>query len=284
MNPQRPYIKVAGISTRTQASAVEQLFQQRIGDLYIGIELALGVVVSDKTLTGGTNKHPELFPRIEDVPIIFARDGGLSSAVKRDIHFWTHRPEKLMSDLAMLAKAVNGTADRIQLDIAWPNARVICEFLNGHSGAHQKFEIILQVGRDAVEQVIADNPGLSWSKPRALGNEIAEQVYRYGGIIHRVLLDMSSGKGIPLDGDILVEFIGALNDHHCPVAVTVAGGLSGFTIHLLRPILERYPNTSIDAQSGLRDETNQLSPSCVDAYFLHFCRLCHEIGHLSRVD
>jgi hypothetical protein len=128
----------------------------------------------------------------------------------------------------------------------WPDpdeiARAIYRF------PRQKIEIILQIGKNAIEE--ANNDPL----------EVARRVENYDNIIHRVLLDKSMGRGLGMDANGLIPFAWIIQNRLPDLGIGAAGGLGPDTISLVEALAKEFPDLSIDAQGKLRPSGNALDP------------------------
>ena len=115
--------------------------------------------------------------------------------------------------------------------------------------------IVLQVGARAFETI--------GNSLKRLADKIASE---YGGLIHYVLLDASAGLGKPLDAEVLRPYLRALAAKRLPIGLGVAGKLSPTTLGLVEPLVDEFPHLSIDAESGLRDENDDLNVSFAISY------------------
>ena len=107
--------------------------------------------------------------------------------------------------------------------------------------------IIIQISGKAFNQVDRD--------PQKLCDRLA----RYVGLMTHVLFDMSGGTGKPLDPDESIPVLEALYESFEYLqGIGVAGGLGPGTVHRLKPLIERFPDLSFDAEGRLRNEDDAL--------------------------
>ncbi len=111
-----------------------------------------------------------------------------------------------------------------------------------------RLEIILQIGKDAIEQ--------SGNDPR----EIVARLRDYRGVVHYVLLDKSMGRGQGMDAGGLIPFVQAIKNAFPDLGIVVAGGLGPESIALVEPLAKMFPDISIDAQGKLRPSGSALDP------------------------
>ncbi|MCA9357484.1 hypothetical protein H6784_05135 [Candidatus Nomurabacteria bacterium] len=129
--------------------------------------------------------------------------------------------------------------------MTWPDPE---EIQFGLATATRPIEVILQIGTDAMEQE-NDNP-----------SNVARRLKKYDGLISRILLDKSMGKGLGMDAIKLIPFARAISDRFPELGLGAAGGLGPDTTHLVSPLLEKFPDLSFDAQSKLHPNGNILLP------------------------
>ena len=127
----------------------------------------------------------------------------------------------------------------------WPDPDQIA---NGVRASRKQIEVILQIGKNALEEVGND--------PQA----VIEKLGNYEGVIHRVLLDKSMGKGLGMDADGLIPFARAIRESVPTLGIGAAGGLGPETIQLVEPLVPVITDLSIDAQGRLRPSGNALDP------------------------
>jgi phosphoribosylanthranilate isomerase len=132
----------------------------------------------------------------------------------------------------------------LQLDMIWPDPQHVA---NAVSGSGKNLEVILQIGKKALEQV-------------STTEEIVERLYAYKGIIHYVLLDKSMGKGEGMDAVEFIPVARAIKDAFPEIGIVVAGGLGPKTMELIVPLVREFHDISWDAQGQLRSSGNALDP------------------------
>lgn len=240
----KPYIGVTGIMTPQERRAVTSAF---------GIprthHLMRGVLVSPKTLAGGTNKYPHRYPPIGEVHKIFDKTAGVFNC----IHTTEDEQKPLNGHLMRIINACGSNVHGFQLNMCWPSVKELAEF---HENTFFGYRVVLQVGRRAMEQVDYQPPLL------------VERLREYREVIHDVLIDGSGGKGIPLDVAKTCDYLQAIEDWEPDLGKGFAGGLSAKTLYsLANTILMRFPNASIDAEGALRHrESDDLDLILASAY------------------
>jgi hypothetical protein len=143
-----------------------------------------------------------------------------------------------MDAIAHLSPHVHG----IQLNIRWPERSELEDFQR----AHPRISIILQIGRGAFDCL-----GFNF-------NRLTQTISRYEGLVDYLLFDQSGGRGRPLDLGLCARLLLMLQEKESRIMSGVTGGLSGASVHWLTRLLEICPDLSWDAESGLRDDRDQL--------------------------
>ena len=238
-----PYVGVTGVMSDVEAisllSAIPVAGSRR--------KLMMGLLASSKTIEGVPNKWPNRYPTLENIGSIFQNDPRALNL----IHFNTKDPSLLFEQMLKAHSLAGPHCHGFQLNVAWPDPRALRAFYMMRKGP----AIVLQVGSRAFACVK--------DSPRELADKIAQEYAKY---IDYVLLDPSGGLGRPLDAEVLRGYLRALGVRGLPIGLGVAGGLSASTLHLVAPLLDEFPNLSIDAEGKLRDEDDRLDISAATAY------------------
>lgn len=206
--------------------------------------LHVGVMMSYKTLNGIETKWAKAFPPKEVIASIFGHIDD-SDDLYYCLHYADYDHETKYTDLARGIEYAGPWVNAVQLDMSWPDPGVVA------SGVHtscKQIEVILQVGKNAIEQANNDPA------------EVVRRLEDYEGIIHRVLLDKSMGRGLGMDAAGLIPFASAIKDRFPELGLVAAGGLGPDSIGLVQPLVNKFPDLSIDAQGKLRPSGNALDP------------------------
>lgn len=235
-----PYIGITDFTDFGQVQEMSRVFAAHRPQRSSRI-LHVGVMMSFKTLHGISSKWQNAFPPKERIADIFSSD-----EVYNCLHYadYDNNPE-LWKSLATAIFYSGIGIHAIQLDMIWPDPG---EIANGVHASRRQIEVILQIGKNALEEV---------------GNDplrVVERLGDYEGVIHRVLLDKSMGKGLGMDADGLVPFARAIRESFPILGIGAAGGLGPETIELVQPLVTVFPDLSIDAQGRLRPSGNALDP------------------------
>ena len=223
--------------------------------------LHVGVMMSRKSLHGEPTRWAAAWLKNEAIKDVLSDD-----RVYNCLHYADFAEEQDAHLALSLAKAMSYGGPKLhglQLDMVWPyppdviRAKAIARKVIDISP-----EIILQLGGKALDRMHND--------PVMVTGMLAE----YGEGIDRVLLDRSGGMGVPLDASALLPFCEEIMLRLPRLGITVAGGLSAETMHLMGPIWKEFPNISIDAQGALRPSRNAMDPidwGLAEAYLRAAC-------------
>src|SRR3989344_1454841 len=171
-----PYIGVVDFSDFEQVQSMLRVFNSHLPQ-GSNRKLHVGLMMSYKTLNGLATKWLNVFPPKEGIANIFGSDETYNCLHYAD---YDNDPELWKS----LARAISygGTGiHALQLDMIWPDPGQIA---NGVHASRKQIEVILQIGKNALEEV-GNDP-----------QKVVERLGGYKGVIHRVLLDKSMGKGL----------------------------------------------------------------------------------------
>jgi hypothetical protein len=236
-----PYI---GITDFTSFNQVEEMLRilRTFRHARSRRKLHVGVMMSFKTLNGIESGWSKIFPPKETIAGIFR---STSWNAYYCLHYADYNYDTSALDLSRAIGHAGPYVHAIQLDMPWPDPGIVA---HGVHTSRKKVEIILQVGKQALEEA---------------GNDPAEVVRRledYDGVIHRVLLDKSMGRGLGMDAAGLLPFAHAITDRFPNIGLVAAGGLGPDTLHLVEPLVKEFPNMSIDAQGKLRPSGDAHDP------------------------
>lgn len=240
----RPYIGITGFMSRSDAEAVLEILPPDSSRL-----LMVGVLASQKTvLLDQQNKWPNRYPKKGNLATIFPSH----PAALNLIHFNTKEPETLARQLVQVTEFGGPRLHGFQLNIAWPSPAALEEY---HK-AYPLVQIVLQIGNHAFEAVE--------HSPEKLAERVATE---YGELVDYLLLDPSGGYGKPFDTERARGYLRALREKDVKIGLGVAGGLDPGTLaELLEPLVEEFPDISIDAEGRLRDGNDMLDLERAKAY------------------
>jgi len=243
---QKPYIGITGFMSRSEVESILEIMPTHAKRL-----LMVGVLVSWKTIRGIANKYPNRYPVPHKIAEIFPNN---DSALNL-IHYNTDEKETLCEQLVALTDSWGGmNLHGYQLNIAWPDPRAIEKYRH----VFPDKQIVLQIGKHAF-QMIDHSP-----------EQLSAKVKEYDGLIHYVLLDPSGGHGELLDVEKARQYLDALTETKMDIGLGVAGGLSPMTLNHIVPLIQDFPNLSIDAEGRLRDTSDNLHISIALEYLDKF--------------
>ncbi len=236
-----PYIGITDFMSFEQVQKMLTVFAKHL-PADSNQKLHVGVMMSYKTLHNIPTKWQTAFPDKKTIASIFSSD-----QVYNCLHYVDYDDESdLWKSLDLAISYYGGIwIHSLQLDMIWPDPGQIA---NGLHTSRKQVEVILQIGKNALAES-NDDP-----------QEVVRRIGDYEGVIQRVLLDKSMGRGIGLDAQELLPFIRLIRKIFPDLGISVAGGLGPKSIHLLEPLLKEFPDLSFDAQGQLRPSGNALDP------------------------
>lgn len=205
-----------------------------------GRQLHAGVMMSYKSLNGLPSDWSAAWPKNEEVAGIFVPN----PFILNTLHYADYHGHDVAENLERAFEYGGPDLDAFQLDMIWPDPAVVREFAD----RHPLLRIILQVGSKALEKA-EDDP-----------ETLIELLKPYEDAIEDVLLDKSGGKGLMMEAALLEPFIYELRARRPDLGITLAGGLGPETLHLVEPLVRKFPELSIDAQGKLRASGRSKDP------------------------
>ncbi len=237
-----PYIGLTGFTNQREVELMYDVFQKNLKSESERL-LHVGVMMSYETLRGIETKWSDVFPKKDSIISIFSNEYVFNCLHFVDRGKW--KEGELEDALRDVIWYSGSNLDAIQLDMVWPAPLQIA---HGISHLKQMPEVILQIGQEAFK-VVDDDPIF-----------LCEALKDYRGVITRVLLDKSMGKGIPMNAYELMPFVQAIKESFPDMGITVAGGLGPETVQLVQPLLVKFPDLSFDAEGKLRRSGSNLDP------------------------
>jgi len=237
----QPYIGITDFTDFAQVGMMLKVLREH-RKARSGRMLHVGVMTSYKTLNGIQSRWSGVFPPIEQIGRIFH---STVNRVYNCLHYADYSFRTGYADLARAIELAGPYIDAIQLDMPWPEPAVIAE---GVHASRRQIDVILQIGKGAIEEANNDP------------DEVVRHLEEYEGIIHRVLLDKSMGQGLEMNAEELLPFLRAIKEAFPDIALGVAGGLGPNSMGLVAPLIDEFPDLSIDAQGRLRPSGNALDP------------------------
>jgi hypothetical protein len=256
-----PYTGIAGFTSAREVRAVAADTYTISGfgtPLYGRRQLAIGVLVSHETFSGAPpRKFPERYPAIGEVrkildaasepyvhraPWQLETEGttfDLHSRCLRMIHY-NGPGVGLCARLDQLCDIAGPNLDGFQLNMPWPPA----EEMKAWAMDHPTMRLVLQVNRRMYANVA--------QTPQRLVDEIAKTYMPW--CLTDILFDLSGGGGRKIGlaqaDEVLTALYGAFGGQ---VGIGLAGGLDWVAVWDLKPLFEKWPDLSIDAEGNIRD-------------------------------
>jgi small basic protein len=209
--------------------------------------LGVGVMTSYKAINGIPSRLGESFPKPEDIAGIFSNH----VLALNILHYVDYKGIDIFSSLVTATKLAGPNLQAIQLDMVWPDPGEIIAFRE----AYPDIRIIIQINTKAFERIGED--------PSELVIALAE----YGDSVDYVLLDRSMGKGVAMDPKTMFPYLRVLDGLY---GLVVAGGLGPNTFRLAKPIVDVFPDVSLDAQGQLRPSGSYYDPIDWDMAIRYF--------------
>ena len=225
-----PYIGVTGFMNRGEVLFALSLLPKK---LYFS--LMVGILVSEKTLSGNFNKHPYKYPKKERISEIFVEDPRVFNVV----HFHTGNHLRLSEQLNEIVDLSGNYLHGFQLNIAWPEVSQIEEFKKFNC----KHLIILQINKKTLTGSM---------------NDFLDKLGNYVHVIDAVLFDLSGGEGKLLNVSKSLEYLRSIKERYPFLNLGVAGGLGPKTLNILNPIDDEFETLSRDAEQGLQKKKGGL--------------------------
>jgi len=238
----KPYIGVTGFTEQAQVVNCLRAVPGDAERLFM-----VGVLLSSKTINGGTNKYPVRYPRYNKIKDIFVDDERCLNM----IHYVTDDKSTLTKQLLDAAEIGGKHCHGFQLNVVWPDIEMLKEVKKELPG----YKFVIQCSGSAMRRFENSSAAATAGLLKTL---VAE--YQKAGVIDYLLIDPSGGRGKAFDADTTVE---TLTPHLSQKAygVGVAGGLKASTIGNLVPVLSKVPHLFWDAEGGLRDENDEFLPT-----------------------
>ena len=241
----QPYIGVSAVMNPEDALAVLKMLPA-----HTTRQLMIGTVASERTLKGQTNSWPNRFPVVARMRDIFPEDPRALNL----IHDATRNDWTLAAQLGRLVELTGQHLSGFQLNLPWPNPDELQRFKR----SHPPLVLVTQLSPRNLEHVGG-----------SLRTVTKKFCNIYEGIADGILIDMSRGKGVPLDPERTLELL-EMNleirerlSH--PLGIGTAGGYGPETMHLLDPrFVELVPDMSLDAENQLRKDDHLHLPFVQD--------------------
>lgn len=228
-----PYIGVTDFTSHEQvleaAAAIPTGVNRR---LHVGVMTSFKVLNNIPTSSGWEN----IWLSREQMHDVLRKD----PTVFNVIHYADYDDQtNLLHLIAAIDRAGPGV-EGLQLDMLWPVPSMLSQF----KAIMPHIKLIQQVSSKAIEQ------SGDWER----------DIAAYEGVVDYILLDAGMGRGITFDPTQTINMISTALKYFDQDQIAVAGGLGPETYTNMKPILERWPNISCDAQGRLRPSHNAKDP------------------------
>lgn len=244
-----PYVGISSITSRKDALALLSIMPMTSNR-----KLMIGPQVSLKTLRGASNRYPNRFPKISELQSIFPEHPMALNL----IHYNTKEQSSIFEQLLNLTYLNIPNLHGFQLNVTWPLPSAI----HLYHRYYPQMKLVLQIGKQAFEAVK--------HSPEALAKRVTED---YMGAVDYILLDPSGGLGVPFDTEVQRKYLEALAEKNLGIGLGVAGGLGPSTLHLAKPLINIYPELSIDAEGRLRNKSDMLDMTRAKKYLTKALKL-----------
>ncbi|MDP1689597.1 MAG: hypothetical protein Q8L52_00085 [bacterium] len=233
-----PSVGVTGFMSLAEIVTCENTFYeatQAAGEhVAANLKFMVGILVSSKTLAGGTNKYPNRYPPVAHIPQILSLNQPHSL---RTIHYNTDDASTIDEQVDQVMGIAPGAIDAIQLNIRWANPVKLQRVRR----KYPDLRIILQIGAGALADV---------TEPEDIYIGSALQVY--AGVADDFLVDPSGGKGEPFSP---WHVFACLADKDIPANMqpNAAGGRNADNVHEILGLQRRLGRpVGLDAEGRLR--------------------------------
>lgn len=245
MKKKEPYIGVTGFMSLQEVVACDKAFCEavlRIGnDVFRHLNFMVGVLISSKTLAGGTNKYPNRYPPITSVPGIISMSH--HGYLLHTIHYNTDDPATIDEQIDQVIRIASESIDAIQLNIRW----VTPVKLQRVRRKYPHLRIILQIGAGALADVA--EPGEIF---------LGQALQSYRGVVDDFLVDPSGGAGKELD---VWHAFACIADDEIPSDMQpgIAGGFHSGNVEKSAGLMRRLKRpVNLDAEGRLRTSDDHL--------------------------
>ncbi len=241
-----PYVGITGFMSLTEVVACSNVFReaaQTAGEyVTANLKFMIGVLVSSKTLTGGTNKWPGRYPTMARIPGIISMK--YQDHLLYTIHYNTDDPITIDEQVDQVINIAPSSINAIQLNIRWVNPVK----LQRVKRKYPDLRIILQIGAGALADV------------GELGEIFLGDALRaYEDVADDFLVDPSGGKGEPID---VWRAFACIADDEIPSKMqpNIAGGFNADSVPMARGLMRRLKRpVGLDAEGRLRNSDDSMN-------------------------
>ncbi|MGK3995019.1 hypothetical protein [Sorangium sp. So ce1024] len=226
MSAPLPYCGISGLVSRTEVLAALAAFPD------CGRQLMVGVLASEKTLAGQTNRYFRRYPKVENISHVFVDDPRCLNL----LHYGADTPPDATT-LIRLFELAGPLCHGFQFNGAWPYRADLFRLHEAAAHRGRDLRVVLQVrvpNRQGTATVTWPSHG------------------HYGGLFSDILLDASGGTGRAFDYSYAETWVEEVRARYGDkIGVGIAGGLCAETLAPVAPVLAE--GASCDAEGRLRD-------------------------------
>lgn len=247
-----PYVGITGFMTLREVVHCNNVFceaARAAGDHVVAnLKFMVGVLISPKTLAGTTNKWPNRYPPVAQIPEIVSMR---APHVLHTVHYNTDDPATIDEQIERVIGLAPSSIDAVQLNIRWANPVKLQRLRR----RHPDLRLILQIGAGALADV--HEPGEIF---------LGEALRAYDGVVDDFLVDPSGGKGQALD---VWHAFACVADSEIPHAMqpNIAGGFNAGNVYKAKGLMRRLRRpVGLDAEGQLRTAEDHLDLDEASAY------------------
>src|SRR3989339_2115731 len=202
-----PFVSITDFMDQLQVRRMLQVFSEL--KFFGPRNLGIGIMTSFAVINNLETRYSSAFPKPNKFASIFL-DSPHAFNVIHYVDYHQVGGTNLEENLRRLARLGGKNLHAIQLDMIWPSPTEIGMF----RATHPKIQIIVQIGRQALE-LVDRQPA-----------RLVEKVLGYQSqALDAVLVDMSMGEGLPMNWQKLLPYLQALREARPSLGLIVGGGL-----------------------------------------------------------
>jgi hypothetical protein len=253
--PKVPYFGVTDFQTREQVLQAKACIPAALHR-----KLHVGAMTSRKVVRGIPTRlgWEKIWLNAQGLQALFCQD----DEVMNTLHYadLDDPNETTLYDLTRACAMCGPHLHALQMDMIWTRQDIISDLKENFPG----LEVILQVSSMALTHL--DMRGIPLPK----------MLSTYVGVADRILIDMSVGRGVPLNPGFTLELLKETTQIFSEESHVVGGGLGPYTFERMEQVFERHPTISTDMQGQMRSSGNATDPVEMD-------RVCTSLRGLSSL-
>ena len=254
----KPYIGITGITKPSEVAVALSVLPEN-GNR----KLMVGVLVTWKSLRSVPMKPKwaKQMPDPSQISRLFLNDRRVLNLV----HFSTEEGQEylILDDLLKIHELAGPNFHGFQLNhFGWPDPQLMKQH---RRVVGYRPHIVLQIGQKAIEAT------------DGTAQDIANKLSYYIDLVDDILLDPSGGLGKPFDTERAREILREIKKQKWHIGLGVAGGLGPDSLGLVQPLVEEFPELSIDAQGRLRNAEYDLDIEAAKTYVLRASQMFSQV-------